>query len=78
MLVKTTETTKIELTEEETKILWNAYNIIYDLAFITKTERGEGLTDSHYGEVHRDELESVYRTLEYLAEIADDDIFKVF
>ena len=78
MLVKTTETTKIELTEEETKILWNAYNIIYDLALITKTERGEGLTDSHYGEVHRDELESVYRTLEYLAEIADDDIFKVF
>lgn len=78
MLVKTTETTKIELTEEETKTLWNAYNIIYDLALITKTERGEGLTDSHYGEVHRDELESVYRTLEYLAEIADDDIFKVF
>ena len=78
MLVKTTETTKIELTEEETKTLWNAYNIIYDLALITKTERGEGLTDSYYGEVHRDELESVYRTLEYLAEIADDDIFKVF
>lgn len=78
MLVKTTETTKIELTEEETKTLWNAYNIIYDLALITKTERGEGLTDSHYGEVHRDELESVYRTLEYLAEIADDDILKVF
>ena len=78
MLVKTTETTKIELTEEETKTLWNAYNIIYNLALVTKTERGEGLTDSHYGEVHRDELESVYRTLEYLAEIADDDIFKVF
>ena len=78
MNVKTTETTKIELTEEETKTLWNAYNIIYDLALITKTERGEGLTDSHYGEVHRDELESVYHTLEYLAEIADDDILKVF
>ena len=78
MLVKTTETTKLELTEEETQTLRNAYNIIYDLALITKTERGEGLTDSHYGEVHRDELESVYRTLEYLAEIADDDIFKVF
>lgn len=78
MNVKTTETTKIELTEEETKTLWNAYNIIYDLALITKTECGEGLTDSHYGEVHRDELESVYRTLEYLAEIADDDILKVF
>ena len=78
MNVKTTETTKIELTEEETKTLWNAYNIIYDLALITKTERGEGLTDSHYGEVHRDELESVYRTLEYLAEIANDDILKVF
>ena len=78
MNVKTTETIKIELTEEETKTLWNAYNIIYDLALITKTERGEGLTDSHYGEVHRDELESVYRTLEYLAEIADDDILKVF
>ena len=78
MNVKTTETIKIELTEEETKTLWNAYNIIYDLALITKTERGEGLTDSHYGEIHRDELESVYRTLEYLAEIADDDILKVF
>ena len=78
MNVKITETTKIELTEEETKTLWNAYNIIYDLALVIKTERGEGLTDSHYGEVHRDELESVYRTLEYMAEIADDDIFKVF
>lgn len=78
MNVITKKTTKIELTEEETKTLWNAYNIIYDLAHITKIEYGEGLTDSHYGEIRCDELESVYRTLEYLAETADDDIFKVF
>ena len=77
MNVTTEKITHIEFTEEETKTLYDAYNVVYDLAHTVKNEYGKGLIGSHYNDFSYDELETTYRILAHLFESADDDTFKV-
>ena len=77
MNVTTETTTRIELSKEEAKTLWDAYCVIYDLALTMEKEHSEKLIGSHYKEFTYDELENTYHMIAYLFDTADGNTFKV-
>lgn len=78
MKTETTKTTLIQLDENEVETLNKAYNIMVDLLYTMKKEYGEGLADSHFNELHFEELKTTMMTLDCLVDMADDDILELF